>query len=104
MSAYSFYSNNLIYVDGENCEIIKSLKNTRPKNETIFTAPNHTVGTPNLLVFLDGKLQIADVDYHDCNSYEIEFTNPVGITHDVVMVLIRSKQQTVSDGLEWGSF
>lgn len=92
MSAYSFFSNNLIYVDGENCEIAKSLKNTRPDVTQTFTAPSHTVGTPNLLVFLDGRLQIKDVDYNDSNSTEIEFTNNVAVNQDVVIILVRAGQ------------
>lgn len=107
MSAYSFFSNNLIYVDGENCEIVKSLKNTRPSDTRFFTAPSHTVGTSNLLVFVDGILQIMGVDYHDCNSDEVEFYNPVRVAHDVVIVLIKSKQGDIinnNTGIEWGSF
>lgn len=106
MSAYNFFSNNLVYVDGETCEIIKSLKNTRYSNETFFKTPKHTVDTSNLMVFADGQLQIKDVDYRDANSYEIEFTRTITPIHDIVIVFVRGKdkEEDVDVNIKWDSF
>lgn len=106
MSAYNFFSNNLIYVDSEICEITKSLANTRLTVQRVFEVPAHTVGTPNLLVFVNGGLQTKDIDYYDSNSSQISFTRDIPIDEDVVCILIKGKNSDSSESqsLEWGSF
>lgn len=96
---FNFFSNNLIYVDSEQLEITKSLSNERPNLQKIFTVPNHTVGTANLLIFLNGELQIKDKDYEDYNSHSIQFKNNVGTKSDFIAILIKANSI-----LEWGYF
>lgn len=105
MSAYNFFSNNLIYVDGELCEITKSLANTRPTVQRVFDVPNHTVGTPNLLVFVNGSLKTEGSDYSS-NSHQVIFKNDIPIGYDVICVLIKGKNDNGSTdkSVEWESF
>lgn len=96
---FNFFSNNLIYVDSEQLEITKSLSNERPSLQKTFSVPNHTVGTNNLLIFLNGELQIRDKHYGDYNSHSIQFKNNVDTKSDFVAILIKANSI-----LEWGYF
>lgn len=96
---FNFFSNNLIYVDSEQLEITKSLSNERANLQKTFSVPNHTVGTSNLLIFLNGKLQIRDEDYEDYNSYSIQFKNYIDTKSNFVAILIKANSI-----LEWGYF
>lgn len=107
MSAYNFFSNNLIYVDGELCEITQSLANTRPTVQRIFEVPNHTVGIPNLLVFVNGSLKAKGKDYDDSNSHQVTFKNDISVGHDVICILIKGKNNdndSSDKNIEWESF
>lgn len=97
---FNFFSNNVIYVDGEEVEILKSLAGER-KNEfqQIFDVPSHTVGTNNLSIFLNGVLQIKDKHYEDYNSNQIKFKNKIGNGYDFVAILRKGNTQ-----FEWGYF
>lgn len=98
---FNFFSNNVIYVDGEQVEYLRHPPNERDEEKPVYilSAPNHTIGTHNLIVFLNGQLQIKDKDYEDYNSSQIKFTKPIYRGHDVVILLIKGNTQ-----LEWGYF
>ena len=87
---YNFFSNNLVYLDGQICEIMKHLKYSHVDKQRIYQAPEHTHLTPNLLVFLNGVLQIEGVDYEDYNSNQINFLRDTYSYQDIVILLIRS--------------
>lgn len=98
---FNFFSNNVIYVDGENTEVVRYPKDTsvEQKPRTIFYVPNHNRGTDNLLIFVDGNLEIIDRDYEDLNSSQIQFKRNIYPRQDVVAILIKGASQ-----LEWGYF
>lgn len=96
---FNFFSNNLIYVDSEQLEITKSLENQRPNLQKIFYVPQHTVGTDNLLIFLNGELKIKNKDYEDYNSNSIQFKNYIDTKSNFVSILIKGNSI-----LEWGYF
>lgn len=98
---FNFFSNNLVYVDTEQLEIEKSLAGSRTNQQKIFQVPQHTVGTNNLLIFLNGNLKIKDIDYEDYNSNEINFKDYISINDDFIAILVKGN----GDGsLEWGYF
>lgn len=107
MSAYNFFSNNVVFVDGEQCEITKSLANTRYDVQRVFETPSHTVDTPNLFVFLDGNLQTKDIDYNDSNSTQITFTKDIPINKTVICMMIKINK-SIPDSIEksilWDTF
>lgn len=98
---FNFFSNNVIYVDGEQLEYVRHPPNEREEEKPvyIFNVPSHTVGTHNLIIFLDGRLAILDKDYEDYNSYQIKFKRPIYRSQEVVALLIKGNTQ-----LEWGYF
>lgn len=98
---FNFFSNNLVYVDTEQIEITKSLSGERNSNQKIFQVPSHTVGTNNLLIFLNGILQIKDLHYEDYNSNEVNFKNYISNDIDFIAILIKGNS---SGSLEWGYF
>ncbi len=63
--AFNFFSNNVIYVDGENIEKTVSLSGTRNGLQKVFNVPAHNIDTENLLIFCDGLLKIRDKHYKD---------------------------------------
>lgn len=99
---FNFFSNNVIYVDGENTEKVVYPKakdeEERPPKQ-FFYVPSHTIDTQNLLIFLDGNIQIKDRDYEDANSDYIKFKKNIYFNQDVVAILIKGSTQ-----LEWGYF
>ena len=97
--SFNFFSNNVVYVDGENIERVTSLKNTRGGGQTIFDVPSHNMDTDNLIIFCDRVLQIRDVDYIDYNSNQIQFNRVISKEIDVDAILIRGNRE-----LEWGYF
>lgn len=107
MSRIKFFSNNLITLDHKENEITFSLPDTRDDYIQQFKVPKHTVGTNNLLVFLDGRLVISDVHYEDINSHYISFYEPVPTDIEIYTILIKtSKDKTLKDSevIEWQSF
>ena len=54
----------------------------------IFDVPSHNIGTPNLLVFLDGVLQKLGEDYKDINSTQIEFMKEVKYNNEIYVILL----------------
>lgn len=97
--AFNFFSNNVVYVDGESVERITSLKNTRNGLQKIFQVPPHNIDTDNLIIFKNGELQIRNVDYIDLNSNEIEFKIAVETSIDIDSILIKGNKE-----FEWGYF
>lgn len=100
---FNFFSNNLVYVDTEQIEITKSLSGERNSSQKIFQVPAHTVDTNNLLIFLNGILQIKDFHYEDYNSNEVNFKNYISDDVDFVAILIKGDGNG-SGSLEWGYF
>ena len=92
MSKVNFFSNSLIVLAGKECETTSSLSNTRVKKEKRFKVPLHTIDTNNLMIFLDGKLQVKDRDYTDATSTEIEFTNEINVAVDFQSILIATHE------------
>lgn len=73
--------------------------------QDIFTVPEHNVGTPNLLVFVNGILQHKDIHYQDINSYQIKFITPPDPTHDIYTVLLISNEGNGEiQNIEWEDF
>ena len=100
-----FFSNSLIVIGGRECEIITSPSGSRLDDEDIFTVPIHTVGTNNLLIFVDGKVLIPNIHYKDINSYQIQLTKPIGTNVDFHSILINLDQDSDSkDDLVWQDF
>lgn len=105
MSKVKFFSNNLIVVGGKESEIVSSLKGERTDWQQIFRVPEHTVGTKNLLIFVEGKILIPDRDYKDINSYEIELTYALEPNKDFHAILIKTGEDGDGGGaLEWEDF
>lgn len=67
-----FFNNNLAM--GEPI-ILESLPNTRPTPTTKFIVPEHIVGTANLFIYIDGKLQRNN--YADSSWNHITFNEPI---------------------------
>ena len=97
--AFNFFSNNVVYVDGENVEKSTSLAGTRSGLQKIFEVPAHNIDTENLLIFCNGKLQIKDKHYIDINSNQIEFVKAIKNDIDFVSILIKGNKEW-----EWGYF
>lgn len=104
MSKATFFSNTLNYFDLTENEIMSSLANTRPIPQRIFTVPQHNVDTNNLIIMIDGKVQIRGVDYEDINSSEIRFFNDIGTDKDFHSILIKNKAGEGGTDIDWGSF
>lgn len=92
----NFFSNNVIYVDGENIERVDYVVDLP---QSIFNAPNHTVGTENLLVYLNNGLCIRDNQYEDYNSSQIRFKEILAEGSNVSIILIKGNSD-----FEWGYF
>lgn len=88
MSDVNFFSNSLIVLSGKECQTTSSLSGERSTVETKFDVPTHTVRSKNLLIFLDGRLQVIDRDYEDINSFEVRFTKDIPTTVDFQSILI----------------
>ena len=96
---FNFFSNNLVYVDGEQLELARSLSGERLNPQNIFNVPKHTVNTNNLLIFLNGNLQIKDKDYEDYNSSQVKFKYKIATSSDFLAILVKGNSI-----LEWGYF
>ena len=73
--------------------------------QDIFTVPEHNVGTPNLLIFVNGILQHKDIHYQDINSYQIKFITPPDPTYDIYTVLLISNEGSGEiQNIEWEDF
>ncbi|MCG8540829.1 MAG: hypothetical protein MJA82_12955 [Clostridia bacterium] len=103
MSKVKFFSNNLVILGGKESEIVSSLRGSRVVWQQIFTVPKHTVGTKNLLIFLDGKIMIQGRDYEDINSYEVQLTYPIDPGKDFHAILVKTGKDG-NGALEWESF
>lgn len=84
-----FFSNNLVLVDTKINESVKSLAGSRQSAQRVFSVPTHTIGTDNLMVYIDGLLKLRDVHYIDRNSNEIEFLYDIQAEQDFYALLIR---------------
>lgn len=108
MSRVQFFSNTLINLDHTECAIEYSLANTRTSPQRIFTVPEHSVNTSNLLIFIDGKMAIKGRDYEDINSYQVELTSDLPINVDFYSILIFTGTNYIGTGegehLIWGDF
>lgn len=104
MSKVNFFSNSLIFSDPRESEKTVSLGVDRTVPQQVFNVPEHSVGTVNLLVFLDKQLQIPDVDYEDINSYEIRFFQPIDTGLDVYCVLMATQDEKEEEEIKWEEF
>ena len=98
MSQAKFFSNTVMMLDHKDNETTLSLKNTRLAQQRIFSVPEHSVGTSNLMIFLDGKLCVPIRDYIDMNSYQVQFTRQINIGEDFHSVLVKTSRDTVYIG------
>ena len=98
MSKAKFFSNSVIMLDHKDSEYSLSLKNTRTNAQKNFSVPMHSVGTPNLMIFLDGKLCVPNRDYTDINSTTVRFSRDIQIREDFHAVLIRTSKDIVYVG------
>lgn len=96
MSKVNFFSNSLIVLSGKECQTTSSLRNTRDAPIDIFSVPEHSIGTNNLLVFVDGILKEPIRDYIDVSSYEVQFNEDIPIGSDFKSILISTEGE---DGL-----
>ena len=103
MSRVKFFSNSLIVLGGKESEMVSSLSGDRSTTRQKFRVPKHTQSTKNLLIFLDGKIQIPNRDYNDVSSEEVEFTFPVTTDRDFHALLINTGKDG-NGALEWQSF
>lgn len=108
MAKARFFSNSIIKLDHTENEIMSSLRGTRTSPQATFTVPEHTVGTNNLMIFIDGRIIIRDRDYTDINSNNIQLTNPIDTNVDFHAILVKtSKDEHIDIGVEtvkWESF
>ena len=105
MSKVKFFSNSLIVIGGKECEITTSLAGTRLQPQSIFEVPEHTIGTKNLLIYVDGKLLMPYRDYTDVNSHQVELTTSIDIDSDFYAILIiTGNDGTAIGGVEWEDF
>lgn len=90
MSKATFFSNTLIYLDNAENEIKYSLAYTRIYDQRIFAVPEHNVNSNNLLIFLDGRIQIRGVHYEDINSFNVRFINNISPNREFYSILTKN--------------
>lgn len=113
MSKAKFFSNSVMMLDHKDSEYTLSLKNTRTTTQRSFSVPMHNVGTPNLMIFVNGQLCVPDRDYIDINSSTVRFNRNIQTHEDFHAILIRTSKDVVyigegdmppSESLEWEYF
>lgn len=99
-----FFTNDRIVIGSNTNERYIYPANSRPETQKVFKTPEHTIGSKNLLVYVNGELVIPERDYKDINSSQISFTDPIPPNKDVDIVLVLTGDDLDYRGNYWVDF
>lgn len=98
----SFFTNDKVVLGQDSSQRITSPANSREGGATIFTVPEHTIGTQSLFIFVDGKLKLPNIDYVDINSEQVEMNYEVPVEHTFDSILVVSIGEGGANWIEFG--
>lgn len=101
-----FFTNDKIVIGGQTCERISYPSNIRLESQSKFDTPYHTIGSKSLLVYLDGKLKIPEIDYVDRTSTYIEFKTMINKEQsvDILLIVTGGDSPIIDGGIIWEDF